>query len=265
MSGGQGGNFWQGFSSGALSSLASSLYGGSGFKNAEGNFIQQTRGLNGIIGGGDFGTIAFGTVIGGAGAELSGGNFWQGAATGLIVSGLNHAMHSGDNSDDNGYDKNGKQINNNGGDITDYRYNDNGNIISSTSVEFKGAIPSSGELRGYGFKGFPMATGAITEDNSFVGGYVGGKVIGLGLSAVSKSNVIGKFAFSNKITGGTSSLFGRGKLGSFEGNMNGVLNRNPQIRVGWSWDNATKTHMFQFRTGGMYGAKHYNPFFTYKP
>ena len=89
-----GGNFWQGFASGALSSLASSLYGGSGFKNAEGNFIQQTRGLNGIIGGGDFGTIAFGTVIGGAGAELSGGNFWQGAATGLIVSGLNHVMHS---------------------------------------------------------------------------------------------------------------------------------------------------------------------------
>jgi hypothetical protein len=37
--------------------------------------------------------IAFGTVSGGAGAHLSGGNFWQGAAAGLIVSGLNHAMH----------------------------------------------------------------------------------------------------------------------------------------------------------------------------
>jgi hypothetical protein len=37
--------------------------------------------------------IAFGTVAGGAGAALTGGNFWQGAVTGLVVSGLNHAMH----------------------------------------------------------------------------------------------------------------------------------------------------------------------------
>ena len=36
---------------------------------------------------------AFGTVSGGAGASLSGGNFWQGTATGLTVSGLNHTMH----------------------------------------------------------------------------------------------------------------------------------------------------------------------------
>lgn len=40
------------------------------------------------------GTIIFGTVSGGFGAELAGGNFWKGAATGLIVSGLNHAMHN---------------------------------------------------------------------------------------------------------------------------------------------------------------------------
>ncbi|MBS3992185.1 MAG: VCBS repeat-containing protein [Bacteroidetes bacterium] len=88
-----GGNFWQGFASGALSSLASSLYGGSGYKNAEGNFVSQTRGLNGIIGGSELGMIAFGTIAGGAGAALTKGNFWQGAATGLMVSGLNHAMH----------------------------------------------------------------------------------------------------------------------------------------------------------------------------
>lgn len=37
--------------------------------------------------------IAFGTVAGGAGAALTGGNFWQGAVTGLVVSGLNHAMY----------------------------------------------------------------------------------------------------------------------------------------------------------------------------
>ncbi|GEM54756.1 hypothetical protein B0A58_08840 [Flavobacterium branchiophilum NBRC 15030 = ATCC 35035] len=31
--------------------------------------------------------------MGAAGASLTGGNFWQGAVTGLFVSGLNHAMH----------------------------------------------------------------------------------------------------------------------------------------------------------------------------
>lgn len=42
---------------------------------------------------GDVSTMFFGTVSGGLSAELSGGNFWQGAATGLTVSGLNHVMH----------------------------------------------------------------------------------------------------------------------------------------------------------------------------
>ena len=42
----------------------------------------------------NFGTIAFGTVMGGAGSRLGGGNFWQGAVTGLIVSMMNHTMHS---------------------------------------------------------------------------------------------------------------------------------------------------------------------------
>lgn len=32
-------------------------------------------------------------VSGGLSAELTGGNFWQGAATGLVVSGLNHVAH----------------------------------------------------------------------------------------------------------------------------------------------------------------------------
>lgn len=35
----------------------------------------------------------FGTVSGGLSAELADGNFWQGAATGLVVSGLNHVAH----------------------------------------------------------------------------------------------------------------------------------------------------------------------------
>lgn len=32
-------------------------------------------------------------LSGGIGAELTGGNFWQGAVTGGVVAGLNHAMH----------------------------------------------------------------------------------------------------------------------------------------------------------------------------
>lgn len=39
------------------------------------------------------GTVAFGVLSGGIGAELTGGNFWQGAVTVGIVAGLNHAMH----------------------------------------------------------------------------------------------------------------------------------------------------------------------------
>ena len=35
------------------------------------------------------------TVSGGAGAALTGGNFWEGAAIGLVVSALNHAFHDG--------------------------------------------------------------------------------------------------------------------------------------------------------------------------
>ena len=36
----------------------------------------------------------FGALAGGAGAKLGGGNFWQGAVTGLFVAGMNHLAHS---------------------------------------------------------------------------------------------------------------------------------------------------------------------------
>jgi hypothetical protein len=57
-------------------------------------FVTETTVHAGLgAGTGTIGMIAFGTVMGGAGAALTGGNFWQGAVTGLVVSGLNHAMH----------------------------------------------------------------------------------------------------------------------------------------------------------------------------
>jgi RHS repeat-associated protein len=73
----QGGDFLQGFASAALGSWAAS-----GWSAAAPKFAGQAGGK-----------ILFGAVAGGVGAELMGGNFWQGAVTGGIVAGLNHVMH----------------------------------------------------------------------------------------------------------------------------------------------------------------------------
>ena len=86
--------------SGALASIASSAFtGGGNYTYNEDGSIASSSSVFG--GAGKFaknigGTLAFGTVAGGAGARLTGGNFWQGAVTGLVVSGLNHAVHNDD-------------------------------------------------------------------------------------------------------------------------------------------------------------------------
>lgn len=85
----QGGDPMVGFASGALSSIASSLWSGGGLEG-------EWQGFGGDFANKGIGILAFGTVAGGAGASLTGGNFWRGAATGLVVSGLNHFAHSGD-------------------------------------------------------------------------------------------------------------------------------------------------------------------------
>jgi hypothetical protein len=114
---------------------------------------------------------------------------------------------------DNGYDENGKQINNNGGDTTDYMYDKYGHVLSSTSVEYKGSVPSSSPLRGYGFKGSVMATGAIEVDNSLFEMYTGGKVFGL----------VGK-GF-NALTGGVKQWVRIGSSYSIEGGFKTVAIR----------------------------------------
>ena len=194
----QGGDFWSAAAAGALSSIASSAFGfdGNG-KNADG------LGWGSSVRSSSAGMIAFGTLAGGAGASLTGGNFWQGAVTGLVVSGLNHAMHSGDGADDNGYDKNGNKINDNGGDKTDTMYNDDGSVFSTTAVE---NITADGgfhdSLRGYGYKlNFKMATGAITEDNTIANLFTGGaaaKGVGSLLSSKSASLVLKYSSTLNK-------------------------------------------------------------------
>lgn len=89
LSGIQGGGFWSGFASGSLSSIASSLYAGVGPDQAGWHGLAGCSALNT-----NTGMIIFGSVMGGAGSALTGGNFWKGAITGLIVSGLNHTLHN---------------------------------------------------------------------------------------------------------------------------------------------------------------------------
>jgi RHS repeat-associated protein len=90
----QGGKFWAGFASGAFSSAANSLIQiGSVGKEFDGTACVT-----------EFGAamnkptiqLLTGAVMGGAGAALSKGNFWQGAVTGLVVTAFNHLGKHGD-------------------------------------------------------------------------------------------------------------------------------------------------------------------------
>lgn len=86
-----------GFASSALSSIASSVWqGGKSYRYFESlDVYKEVTVHNGIDAGtGAIGTLAFGTIMGGAGSALTGGNFWQGTVTGLMVSGLNHCFHN---------------------------------------------------------------------------------------------------------------------------------------------------------------------------
>ena len=73
----QGGEFGPSFSSAAISSLLSA-----GFFRYGGSIKDNTAAM-----------VSFSTVSGGGVAVLTGGNFWQGAATAFYVSLLNHATH----------------------------------------------------------------------------------------------------------------------------------------------------------------------------
>lgn len=123
-----GGKFWSGFAAGALSSIASSAWGGGMSTETVDNVTTETmhHGISGAVGmSNGFGTIAFGTVSGGAGAALTGGNFWQGAITGLVVSGLNHTVHESGDPNDNGLS------------TRRYSKDENGNIDSESLNYFK--------------------------------------------------------------------------------------------------------------------------------
>ncbi len=193
----QGGNFVSGAFSGMFGSL-----GASGFGAVAGDFAKTAEGI-----------VLSGAVLGGVGSELTGGNFWQGALIGGVVAGLNHVAHSGDMEPDNGYDKNGKKINNDGGDMTDYIYDDKGNVISHTSVTIStthgGEISSYYEA--YGMRLRTIGTGGALYDPSFdiaiteIGGGLVFKGLGLGLK------------YFNTATGGLKQWIRMGSSYSIEG------------------------------------------------
>ncbi|HEX8270914.1 MAG TPA: hypothetical protein VF581_13560 [Flavobacterium sp.] len=104
VSGVQDGNFFSGFASGSLSSIATSAWMGG--KTVDSKGIPGTvKGLGGKFSENIGGILTFGAISGGAGAAMTKGNFWQGAVTGLVVSGLNHAMHSQGDEDMGGKDE----------------------------------------------------------------------------------------------------------------------------------------------------------------
>ena len=93
----QGGEFWAGAAAGALSSIAGSYMnklGGMEVTNAAGGCSTfGAENANLMVGL----TLTSGAIMGGVGADLAGGNFWKGALTGLIVTGLNDLYHRGYN------------------------------------------------------------------------------------------------------------------------------------------------------------------------
>ena len=98
MSAWQGGSFWSGFATGAISSIAASAWTGGSTIVENGNVTEEFvhEGLGSTLGlQNGVGTVLFGSLAGGVGATLTGGNFWRGAITGAIVSGLNHTLHGG--------------------------------------------------------------------------------------------------------------------------------------------------------------------------
>jgi hypothetical protein len=229
-----GGKFWNGFAAGAASSIASSLFSFDGNSSNDG-----TLGWGNSVRSSGAGMIAFGTVSGGAGAHLSGGNFWQGAVTGLVVSGLNHYAHQTDDNDDiiriNTKDKTATVETT--GDNYDRIFVDGKEVMATP----RGALGP--DLRGAGYdismKG-PQGVGMGLTDLALE--VFGAKGLGL-FTRATVSSSYGAKLFESKLLGYASKNFGRYHSKFVPNGVKGVLN-NGFIRTGWSNNGATHT----FRT-----------------
>lgn len=97
-----GGKFWSTFTSTALSSFAMTMWQGN-LRTEEGFFKENdwaygTRQVGHAgwgAGTGQIGSMAFSAIVGGATSSLTGGNFWEGVSTAVVVGAFNHLMHQG--------------------------------------------------------------------------------------------------------------------------------------------------------------------------
>ena len=237
----QGGNFLSGALAGAFASVANDLLGNA-IKNSGEYSVVRSKGF----------ALITGAVSGGVGSVLGGGNFWMGAGQGLIVTAFNFLAHkesnnetmaSDESSPDNGYDENGKKINNNGGNTTDYLYDKNGNVISSTDVK---RVRLTNELampsRSYGYD-YYQGGGALYDPSwdmfqIYAGAgelKAGYGVLKMGLTRVLKSEVgirtvLGASPYTLK-----SSVFFEGALGSRSINMLGVKSLPTLYGTAYTW------------------------------
>lgn len=95
-------------------------------------------------------------MAGGIGAELTGGNFWEGFVIGGVVAGLNHAMHSMNES----FDNNDATNKNNSYDDGDPPYKYNGKTYESKG-ELYGAILVDQAAEQFGIKDIVSLAAAL--------------------------------------------------------------------------------------------------------
>lgn len=236
MTGISGGNFWTGFAAGALSSIAASVWSGgttetTGFSR-ENNWAYGAKTIThaGLgAGTGNAGMIAFGTVMGGAGAALTGGNFWQGAVTGLTVSGLNHLVHIDT--------KNKTAVVEDDGSDYDRIFLDGKEVAATT----KGLLADGLKEMGYSIsmKG-PQGVGMGLTDAALE--WFGGMRLLKG-GRYLFSLKFGQKVFNSKSFGYASELFGRYHPKFLPNGVKGTLNSGI-IRTGWGNNNGVNT----FRT-----------------
>jgi len=243
-----GGNFEQGFVSGALSSIASSA-----FQGFAGNFAKSGAG-----------TMLFGTVAGGVGATLTGGDFLFGAAQGFVVSSLNHVAHMGDNTEDqpdNEYDKDGKLIGGKGGDITDYKYDKKGGtLLETTSVKIIESTTSEIGFRFYGTKQIFTGNGMYDPSLDIMSFYTGVGELRAGFFMLKNGiTMLSKAKLGLKVLGGASkgtlksSVIAKGVYGSSKINLlNGSIKRLPYANP-FSFGTTSSWSSFYGRNSAVFG------------
>lgn len=145
MGGFSGQEFGQGFFIGAASSFAGSMFG-----HGSENVLKTNQTWTTV------GTIAFSGATGGIVAELTGGDFWKGAAIGVTIAALNHELHQ---LLDDGGDPKGKRTEGKGnkfrGGTQKQRDGDLGKIPKEDAKAFREWYHKKGNSESYKLKGQP--------------------------------------------------------------------------------------------------------------